>query len=210
MINATNTSPQREIIPIGNYVAICYSMIEIGTIKETIKGDEKILTKVRIGWELPTECRVFKEEDGEQPFVISQEYTLSMAEKANLRKDLKSWRGKDFTDEEAKCFDITVLLGKPCMLNIIHKPSKDGSKIYNVISGITAVPKGLSVPALSNPVFCLSYDKFSETQFNTLPDFIKDKMKGSLEFIKISNPNDITNHNNYPESHENVNDDLPF
>lgn len=47
--------------------------------------------------ELPTELRVFSEKKGEQPLVIDKEYTLSMAEKSNLRKDLKLWRGKEFT-----------------------------------------------------------------------------------------------------------------
>ena len=139
-ITATNTQTQREPIPAGNYIARCYQMIEIGTVKETILGKDRISPKVRIGWELPTELKVFKEENGEQPCVISKEYTLSMAEKANLRIALKSWRGKDFTEDEAKSFDITKLLGVPCMINIIHKPSKDGLKIYEEISGITPLP----------------------------------------------------------------------
>ena len=96
-ITATNTQTQREPIPAGNYIARCYQMIEIGTVKETILGKDRISPKVRIGWELPTELKVFKEENGEQPCVISKEYTLSMAEKANLRIALKSWRGKDFS-----------------------------------------------------------------------------------------------------------------
>ena len=123
-INATNSGTQRELIPAGNYIARCYQMIEIGTVEEIIIGEKKTLRKVRIGWELPDELRVFNPEKGEQPCVISQEFTLSMNEKANLRKMLASWRGKDFTEDEARCFDISKLLGVPCMLNIIHKPSK--------------------------------------------------------------------------------------
>lgn len=48
-INATNKGVKRELIPAGNYVARCYSMIEIGTVKESFQGDEKTLHKVRIG-----------------------------------------------------------------------------------------------------------------------------------------------------------------
>ena len=112
-ILATTTATQRELIPAGNYLARCYQMIEIGTVREIILGEEKVLKKVRIGWELPTEKRVFNEEKGEQPFVISKEFTLSMHEKSSLRGMLKSWRGKDFTEDEAKAFDITNLIGKP-------------------------------------------------------------------------------------------------
>lgn len=206
-ITATNTQTQREPIPAGNYIARCYQMIEIGTVKETILGKEKILPKVRIGWELPTELKVFKEENGEQPMVISKEYTLSMAEKANLRIALKSWRGKDFTEEEARKFDITKLLGVPCMLNIIHKPSKDGTRVYEEISGITPLPKGIICPEQINPTFVLSYDDFDVQRFDKLPDFIKNKMVTSMEFVAITNPN----HKDINGEHEDKTDDnVPF
>ena len=206
-INATNTQAHRELIPAGNYIARCYQMIEIGTVKETILGKEKILPKVRIGWELPTELKVFKEENGEQPLVISKEFTLSMADKANLRIALKSWRGKDFTDEEAKSFDITKLIGVPCMLNIIHKPSKDGTRHYEEISGITPMPKGVNCPEQINNTFILSYDDFDINKFNTLPDFIRNKMQTSMEFANIQNPNHKEIHNS---SIDETYDDLPF
>ena len=208
MINATNTAPKREVIPAGNYAARCYQMIHIGTVKEVILGEEKILNKVRIGWELPTEMRVFSEDKGEQPMVLSEEFTLSMHEKAKLRKFLASWRGKDFTEEEAKCFDVTKLLGAPCMLNIIHKPSKkDASVIYAVIGSCSPVPKGLKVDKQINETFVLSYDEFSWDRFNTLPDFIRTKMQNSMEYAALTQPNhtDTT-----AESLSEPLDDLPF
>ena len=205
-IYATSTGTQRELIPAGNYIARCYQMIEIGTVSEFILGENKILKKVRIGWELPTELKVFNEERGEQPCVISKEFTLSMHEKSALRAALKSWRGKDFTEEEARSFDITKLLGVPCMINIIHKPAKsDPTKIYQEISGITSVPKGIPVPDQINKTFCLSYDNFDEDLFNNLPDFIKDKMKGSIEYAALKQPNSIHVSENIANT-----DDLPF
>lgn len=210
-IYATNNSVQRELIPSGNYIARCYQMIEIGTVSEIIMGKSVTLKKVRIGWELPTETRVFKEENGEQPLVISKEYTLSMNEKANLRKDLKSWRGRDFSEDEAKQFDITNLIGVPCMLNIIHKPSKkDASKVYEEIAGITGIPKGMQIPPQVNKNFLLSYDEFNKTIFDSLPDFIKQKMQGSSEYAAMNQPQ----HKNMDTQPENLNneeeDDLPF
>lgn len=209
-INATtNGNTPRELIPTGNYIARCYKMIHIGTVEEVILGDKKILNKVRIGWELPTELRVFNEEKGEQPLVIDKEFTLSLYEKSALRGVLKSWRGKDFTEEEAKCFDITKLLGVQCMINIIHKPSKrDASKVYEEIAGITAVPKGITVPAQINTTFCLDYDNFDETKFNSLPDFIKQKMQTSMEYSALINPN----HREFKSDNEPTKEesDLPF
>lgn len=209
-INATNSGgTPRELIPAGNYIARCYKMIHIGTVEEIILGEKKILNKVRIGWELPTELRVFNQEKGEQPIVIDKEYTLSMHEKASLRAALKSWRGKDFTEKEAECFDITKLLGVPCFINIIHKPSKkDPSKIYEEIAGITPMPKGVTCPEQINPTFVLSYDEWDQSKFDTLPDFIKNKMIGSMEYSAMKAPahTEIKNHSETP----NDGDDLPF
>ena len=188
MIEATNSGTKRELIPAGNYVARCYSMIHIGTVTEMILGESKRLNKVRITWELPTECRVFHEDKGEQPMVISKEFTLSMNEKSNLRKMLESWRGKQFTEVEAERFDITKLLGIPCMLSIIHKQNKKGYD-YEDIAGIAAMPKGMECPAQVNPTFEFNYgDKFNAVSLEGFPEFIRDKIKSSEEYAKLTMP----------------------
>jgi hypothetical protein len=207
-IIATNSYVQRELIPAGNYIARCYQMIEIGTVQEMIMGQPKTLKKVRIGWELPEETRTFNQEKGEQPFVISQEFTLSMNEKSNLRKMLASWRGKDFSDKEAEAFDITKLLGVPCMLNVIHKPNKDGSRIYENIGSVSPIPKSMKCPAQINKTIRLEYDSFDIELFESLPDFIKDKMQGSLEYAALKNPHSRNIPN--PEDITEPLDDLPF
>lgn len=204
-IIASDKSKPRELIPAGNYIARCYQMIEIGETTETIMGKSVTSKKTRIGWELPTELRVFKPEGGEQPLVIATDFTLSMHSKSNLRKALASWRGKDFTEEEAKAFDVTKLIGAACMLNIIHKPSaSDPTKVYEKISSISPLPKGVKCPNPITPVFELSYDNWSPELFSTLPDFVQDKIKSSVEFQKILRPNEST------MAHEGPEDDLPF
>jgi hypothetical protein len=202
-INATSNGVKRELTPSGTFAARCYSMVHIGTITENILGDNKTLNKVRITWELPSEMRVFDEDKGEQPMVISKEYTLSMHEKANLRKDLESWRGKGFTDDQAKNFDITKLLGVPCMLSIIHKTSKAGSE-YATISSVTTLPKGMECPDQINETFEFNYeDKFDEKIVESFPDFIKDKIKSSQEYKEKTLPEHV---DVAPEPE----DDLPF
>lgn len=206
-ILATNSGIKRELIPAGNYIGRCYQMIHIGTVQESYMGEPKQFNKVRIGWELPEERRVFKPENGEQPFVISKEFTLSMNEKANLRKMLASWRGKDFSEEEAKSFDITKLLGVPCMINIIHKPkASDPTTVYEQIASITPMPKGMKAGPQENKNQVLSYDSFDWTLYESLPDFLKDKIKGSIEFARLQQPNHINSHNTEPE----YANDLPF
>lgn len=212
-ITATNEGVRKEIIPAGNYVARCYSMIHIGTVDEEYMGETKTMNKARITWELPTELRVFKEENGEQPMVISKEYTLSLHEKSNLRGDLESWRGKGFSEDEAKRFDITKLIGVPCMINIIHKKSKSGNE-YATISAISPMPKGFVCPKQINDSFIFDYEEhFSEEIIKTFPDFIKDKIMSSVEYRKrngtfIDLPE--TEHADFDGTDDRPDSDLPF
>lgn len=208
MITATNKGGSSyEPVPAGTYVARCYSMVQIGTVDENIMGAIKKLHKVRISWELPTELKVFKEENGEQPYVISKEFTLSMHEKATLRKFLEGWRGKAFTEKESEALDITVLIGKPCMLSIIHKTSKSGST-YAEISSCSAMPKGMEAPPQINDDFILSFDSWSEEKFNTLPEFLKNKITSSEEYQVLHAPN--VTYDNGNDFENDLPNDLPF
>lgn len=208
-INATNKGVQRELIPAGNYIARCYQMIQIGTVDEVVLGTVKSLNKVRIGWELPEELKVFNQDKGEQPCVISKEFTLSMHEKSNLRKTLASWRGKDFTEDEAKSFDITKLLSVPCMLNIIHKPGKtDPSKTYEEIGSVSPLPKSVKCPPQISNTMLLEYENFNWELFNALPDFIKQKVQSSAEFKEMQSPQEKHIHN--ADDVLEPLDDLPF
>lgn len=147
-------------------------------------GEPKTQRKVRIGWEFPTETRVFKEESGEQPFVLSKEFSLSMHEKANLRKMISSWRGKPITDEEAKVFDISKLIGTTCLISVVHKQAKNGNA-YPEITAIATIPKGMPIPEPVNKNFILSFDEWDQDKFDSLPDFIKDKIRSSAEYKNL-------------------------
>lgn len=174
---------ERKLIPSGNHVARCYGMIHIGTVTEkNAMGELQTLNKVLIDWELPLEKAVFTEEKGEQPFVFSKDFTLSMNEKANLRKLISSWRGKALSDSEANDFDITKLVGKECMLNIVHKASKDGTKTYANLAGVTPLPKGLECPAQINPTRVLDYDNWNQEVFLSLPEWLANKISSSKEY----------------------------
>ena len=173
---------KRELIPAGSHIARCYSMIHLGTITEQYKDEEKVQNKINVTFEVPGEMRVFNEDNGEQPMVIGKDYTLSMHEKSNLRKDLESWRGQSFTEAEAKNFDVTKLLGVPCMLSVIHKTSKSGND-YAYIAGISGLPKNVTCPKQINPTFEFNYDdKFSTSFVEDLPEFLRDKIKSSVEY----------------------------
>lgn len=110
-----------EMTPEGTYIGRCIKVIDLGT--QTTNGSRgtKSQKKVMVQWELLDD--EVKMQDG-RPFSVSQWYTASLFEAAQLRKDLESWRGKKFTDEELEGFDLNNILGTYCLIQVIH--SKDG------------------------------------------------------------------------------------
>jgi hypothetical protein len=116
--------------------------------KSQLYGDS-VKHQVYIRWQIPGE-RLEYEKDGQKvegPMTIGGYYTLSLSEKANLRKVLQGWRGKEFTAEEAAKFDIAAVLGKPCTLNVIHKTGNDG-KVRAKIDSVGPQMKGLAPAVL--------------------------------------------------------------
>jgi hypothetical protein len=190
----------------GTYMARCFSMIEIGHIDTEFNGKKKHDHKVMLTWELPEELAVFKEGNPPEPYVVSKTYTLSMYEKATLRKDLESWRGQGFTELEAAKFDIMKLLGVPCLLTITHKPKhSDPTQMFVEVSSIAKLMKGQECPPQINPTKVLSYDKFDWAVYETLSDNMKDKIKKSDEFRALQEPATV-----HDEQENGVTDDLPF
>lgn len=144
-------------------------------------GESKSLRKIRITWELPDETAIFREEDGPQPFVISKDYTLSLYEKANLRRDLESWRGKQFTADELAGFDIFTLLGAACLISIIHMTK--GDKTYANVSGISKLAKGMTCGKQVNPAVQFSIDDGKQSAvFLNLPEWLRKKIADCKEW----------------------------
>lgn len=176
---------KREIVPSGTHVARCYSMIHIGTVEWEYQGEKKFSNKVRLSFELPNEMRTYG--DLEMPMSIDKEYTLSMHEKANLRKDLEMWRGKSFTTQELGNFDVTDLLGASCNLTVIHKTTKAGNE-YATIGGLSAITKGTKMPAQFNLSFIFNYhDNFDTKWLDEQPDWIQEQIKSTEEYASKMN-----------------------
>lgn len=157
-----------ETAPEGNHVAICYAIYDVGT-HPGFEG--KPTRKVRICWELSNELM----SDG-RPFTVSGLYTMSLNDRAILRGMLVTWRGRQFSDEEIKRFDLANLLDKPAMVSVIH--DKDGDKIWANVSGVTPLPKGMPVPARVNPLVQFSID---DPIPEGTPPWIAKKINESLE-----------------------------
>lgn len=130
-------------VPAGVFSARCFSVIDLGTQETEFQGSTKTQRKVQIFWELygeDEEGNKLVTDEGE-PMAISKRYTLSLSEKSKLRPDLEAWRGKPFTEDELKGFDLHNLMGAPCFLNITH--SEKNGKTYSNVASITPLPKQL-------------------------------------------------------------------
>jgi len=182
-ITAKKEEIEYTITPSGNHVGRIYQIVHIGTIPEEFEGKESYKDKVRITFELPHETHEFKEGEGEKPFSISQEYTVSMNEKAKLRQHIESMLGCALQEEEASAFEVTDLIGKVCMVNVSHKTSKTSGRKYAYISSLAPLPKGMEEPESVNEQKILDFnDNWSVELFETLPEFIREKIKGSREY----------------------------
>jgi hypothetical protein len=122
-----------------------------------------------LGWEIHgvnDDGTPIKMKDG-RPFAMFKNYTLSWSDKATLRIDLQAWRGRPFTAEEMRRFDLKTILGAWCMLNVIEKPGTDG-KIY-IESATTLLAEGfmrtgyVRYNTLENKIFKLLQPRIDTT-----------------------------------------------
>ena len=176
----TATKPESNFTPPpqGMHIARCFRLIDLGTQPKTFQGQHKgEARKITVGWELLGEDRM---QDG-RPFTISKSYFLSLHEKASLRKDLESWRGRPFTAEEEAGFDVSKLLGAYCMLNIIQEQGQDGNE-YTKISAITPLMKGLQKPDPVSDFFVFDMDAPDMAAFEKFSDKMKEIIRNSREW----------------------------
>lgn len=170
-----------KLPPAGTHVAILLSIVDLGTQERTIKGEKKHERQLRFTWELPYEKEQFGEDPEPRPFVVSKDYTLSMSERAFLRKDLESWRGKPFTDEEARIFDEKKVLGRACQVTILHKTVASG-KTYANITGVVNISKGTTVPEPHGAVFSYDTKEGNSATYQSFPEWLQEKIGKSPEF----------------------------
>lgn len=174
-------------VPSGVHIGRCYSLIDLGTQRSEGQYGVRMVHKVRIGWELFGEDEEGKplvvEVDGkDMPMTISKNYTVSLHEKSGLRKDLSAWRGRDFTEDEAKAFDISKLLGAYCMVNVTT--SETNGKTYSNVAGLTPLPAALknAKPAGVHDIVKFDLDAPDLSLLESFHDKLKDTIKASPEW----------------------------
>lgn len=165
-------------VPAGNHPARCFGCVSLGT---QDGGIYPAAFKILLMFEIPGETI---ERDGkQQPMSVNKEYTLSLNEKANLRHDLDSWRGRPFNADELKGFEVSNVVGVACLLNVIHRPRVKDGQMQARIASISPLPKGMTVPEIFNPKIKFEVEDGRSDTFNKLPEWIRKKIEGCEEWI---------------------------
>lgn len=122
--------------PEGLHQIVCADVVDLGIVHSEKYGDKP---KVSIRWQTE-ETYMDEETKNNRRYLISQIYTKSLNKKAKLRQHLESWRGKKFTDDELKGFDLEALVGVNGQGTVIHNKVED--TVYANIQSIVPLLKG--------------------------------------------------------------------
>ncbi len=141
------TEKEREIHPSGTHAALCVDIVDLGMRVREWQGNKSAAQTCALVF------RTAKFSSEGFPFDLSQEFMVSLSDKANLKKFLESWLGRPFTPEEkGTAFDLPGQFGnRPALISVVHKPSKDGSKTYANIGAVMPLPDGMNAPVLHQP-----------------------------------------------------------
>lgn len=129
-VRVRNTGADFTPAPEGLHLAVCCDVVELG-LQETQWGRKR---KIDIKFQIDELM-----ENG-KPFLVTKRYGASLHPKATLRIDLESWRSRPFTDTETEDFELEVLLGVGCQINVVHNRTDAGT--FANIKAIVPLPKG--------------------------------------------------------------------
>lgn len=202
-------------VPPGMHLARCYRVVDLGTQKSEYLGTVKHLRKVMLQFEVHGE-----DESGKpivtgknEPMTISKNFTLSLAEKATLRKDLQTWRGREFTPEELRGFELKNVLGAWAMISVIKTTGNNG-KEYTNIAAIMQVPpqvKKAGLPEGHNKLGIFSIEEPDMEMFESFSDGLKAKIQGSPEWQAREGQQYAKNESASKSSgFDDLDDDIPF
>lgn len=183
----------------GTFTARCARIVDLGTQEGEYKGKKTSRRKVAVYWEIPDQRT-----ESDDPMLVRKMYTASLGDKAPLRKDLETWRGRKFTDGELKGFDLKAVLNAPCLLTIVHA-NRDGNTYANVES-VTAPPRGVVVPPLEGEEVFFSLDDFDPVVMEKLSESVREQISASPEYAEAVSRVSGGRQDAGPEG----DDDIPF
>ncbi len=134
-IVAKNDSVKAPQVPDGQHIAVCCDVQDLGVLEVTYRSETKKQRKIVVWFQFGQ-----VDDDGNR-YLIGQRFTLSMHEKANLRKFLEAWRGKPYTEDQAReGVDVENMIGVPALLQ-----TATNDREYANVTAIMRLPKDMPV-----------------------------------------------------------------
>lgn len=176
-----------EVLSAGEHTGVCYKIIDAGTREETWKDNPpKKRKSIFVTWEVPLQPLA----DG-RPFSIGKKYTASLNENATLYKDLVTWRGRPFSNDDLQGFDVSKMIGAPAMLHVEHN-DEGRARIKAIFK-----PDDFKITETINPtvifdldIYCNEFNGNSDAEskkmvdvFDTIPEWQQGLIHESFEYI---------------------------
>ena len=125
----------------GQHIGLCVDFIgPWEAVDDFDKTKPYPIRKVAYVWQLD------ENRDDGKPFEIAREFSLTFGKKANLRKFIGDWRGKEIVDDEAKAGVEIDFKGKAAYLTVSHSPKANGQGITAKVTALMPLPKALPTP----------------------------------------------------------------
>lgn len=190
MSKTGSSSSDLELVPPGAHLARCYRIIDLGTQRTSSSAGATHRPEIAVQfevWDEDANGNLLVADDG-GPLVISKSYALSLAETASLRKDLTSWRGKEFSPVELRGFVLKNILGQWAMIAVALAEGGDGDEYSSIIS-ISGVPDEISkagLPAGHHKLAMFTIAEADQDAFATFSKQIRDKIEASPEWTSLT------------------------
>jgi hypothetical protein len=152
--------------PAGNHPAVMVAMVDLGTQTQEYQGKVTRQRRVFCVWELVCE-RDTNFPVGDQNFLVAIDLNVNISnEKCKLRNWIEARKAKKFPENYD--YDISQELGQPCLLNVTHNANG-----YAKVGGVSAVPRGMTVPPAKTRPFLWSLDDLpADGSEPDLPDWL--------------------------------------
>ena len=177
-----------EPVPQGTHPARCCGMVSLGT-QPSNHPKYQPSFKVVLMFEFPNEIIEIKGE--RKPMMTNHflsAYLGSTKKPSKAAQFLTSWRGRAFTEQELAGFDLSKVIGAPCLLGIVHEDR--GGSMREVISSISPLPKGMAAPpAITKPIHFEVEDGRGD-KFKALPEWMQKMIESCEEWTspKVAAP----------------------
>ncbi len=165
-------------LEIGGYPAYVVGITDIG-LHDTKFG---LKHQIVFTFELP-----LNKGSDDRPYHLVNKYTLSLNEKANLRKDLEQMKGKippeKLQDQDFVDTIFQKALTTPVQISVGQYTNKEGY-VNNCVDQVGRAVKGMEYPPLESESWILDLDNFDQGVFDKLPEWLQKKVTEGRKLLE--------------------------